>query len=1683
MSVGHLEAQLAAGGLVPVKARVDPRAVEQVVARRYGGAPLGERVVVRLSAERLGPAEDLAMEFLGLRALGESSPIAQQQRRALGFASWALITHPENAKDALVLVKRIKAAGRKAKSKPGHAWDEFMAMANELNRSVKDFLPPFWEEAARIYKDLGNVAYAGRALSKALEAERVHALKVDRGRRRDAVLEFALGGCLSGKALAEYAKDLQNQFPPDEALETLRDLTIRRTTGGMPPIASAAKDLARLAQAAGKDPDAEVESMLQQVIASSAMSRAPLQFWLSVKKNVARIIKRDPAFAVWLLVHTDPQASYYSESPVWKWLELLDQWQVLDYLAKPAEELPPEVEIPGGRARWLGRLIGVESSPDKRVFEIVEKAAPAIRAEGQPIALEPGKGYRENQIDVDVLEQCFALGLQIADLPRRCELNFDGWLRADQDHPCRNSSLEHLLADERFRDRVLAAMPQLVQRKATQVEKQSYGRQLPVCRSFSAAASGHAAVEALWLQFLESEAERLEHGGLYDVEQTLSRLSGCVDRQTGERFPELTQRIGAVDMAAALQRTLIGGVLDEYGWAELDAADDQQRIPSFERRKACTFAHFPVLSVVRDDRVDVFSASGHEQRGSWPRKTTLELEDVLPVGSDTMLLYRDSAKDYNLRIAWLSDPETEYDTDKYYVYWSSTSLMQHGDGVFMGAHVLQPGDQKLPDSSPWFSDGERFWRPQESQNAYYWNSLDENAADEPPGGLQELDPLTGKLGRKSVPAWFETDLPPGSRIIWAQSMLMPAPVGLSSSPLGMRDGLLGWRVIRRRDGSYESSGIDGRACSLQPDPLQGSGIRVAVAMMDKPGTDGHWIITNTAELIDRQTGIGLATLEDRKDRYRFGQPLPLDTEFYHLMSVRCEASSKRLRQTTLEQARVLLQAGAVEHEARKRKEKPDQPDPQREAASAAVQQWLGQAPPRLVRGIARIARLAAEEATSLAKIQSRLSDDPQPQSAAAKAPRKQSEAVDAGLAELAFVWAGTQRRGLYGYRGLTSVSGSHLQAIARFFVDGEAPGASSGDPNWIGILADPAGAAWKKFWDAAHTGADEGMPLAERLNGPWLAALQFLADENWLDWPGELVFYRGEPLEKPAGPIAFNGRRSEKPTWLEENGCRYVIYPVTSYQVDERHALAYAPQGECKPPSTLTVIQTIPLQPTWTGEQTRAFVAAVRQLKELPLIEAGRLQAAAERLRVSPVQLALAWMGNYRSGGYGQEKLTKELRQHYGWKLTEIKPAVAALDADPKPLSLVSTGARLDPIGCVGTGKEQAFERMVEAWAEQLAKSVALPPQVLACFKQLRFSFSTIEAPLFISMLSDPDHCSAFVPQRAAFRMEDDEDARPEEEIGDWFRVLDRALWLVNDSLPFGDPARRKLPALALAVRRFIDNESTTLPFGRKRTIKFGDHELGIEETLAKFTGIGLEAEKDPAGHYRLSSDLIVGHCLPPDVQLYFRPARLSDENSWSRLVAAAALTYGWDGEGSRELQAAQAVARFRSDAMQGLIDLNQSDAIAEGAWDQDPRVSVPELVAEVSKRFKVSEEAATLYLQTLALHAPTTSNLQLWNGWTAAQLKQAADELVKQEHLITAKRSRAGRNFFLPGGWEPLKQPNLPIETWKLPLLGYQDADSLRGSWGDFLVCSRTAPDQFRAAWERVVSGDAPRYEAALST
>jgi hypothetical protein len=103
---------------------------------------------------------------------------------------------------------------------------------------------------------------------------------------------------------------------------------------------------------------------------------------------------------------------------------------------------------------------------------------------------------------------------------------------------------------------------------------------------------------------------------------------------------------------------------------------------------------------------------------------------------------------------------------------------------------------------------------------------------------------------------------------------------------------------------------------------------------------------------------------------------------------------------------------------------------------------------------------------------------------------------------------------------------------------------------------------------------------------------------------------------------------------------------------------------------------------------------------------------------------------------------------------------------------------------------------------------------------------------------------------------------------------------------------------------------------------------------------------------------------------------------------------------------------------------------------------------------------------------------VQIWNGWTPVRYRKAAAELTGHELLLEAKRARAGREHFLPGGWEELKAPDLPIETWKLTLYGARRAGD--GIVKPLPVLLPLAPihELFETAWARVEKGDVPGYE-----
>jgi hypothetical protein len=133
---------LDAGALVPIKAKVkDARHVDEISARRYRHAGLGDRPVVRLSADNLAQGDDLEREFLGFDPPQVQGPLAYRRRQALGFPGWALIHDPDHARYVLELVKEFKKAARKAKAKPGHGYDAFVDIAKRLGKSVAHFLP------------------------------------------------------------------------------------------------------------------------------------------------------------------------------------------------------------------------------------------------------------------------------------------------------------------------------------------------------------------------------------------------------------------------------------------------------------------------------------------------------------------------------------------------------------------------------------------------------------------------------------------------------------------------------------------------------------------------------------------------------------------------------------------------------------------------------------------------------------------------------------------------------------------------------------------------------------------------------------------------------------------------------------------------------------------------------------------------------------------------------------------------------------------------------------------------------------------------------------------------------------------------------------------------------------------------------------------------------------------------------------------------------------------------------------------------------------------------------------------------------------------------------------------------------------------------------------------------------
>ena len=65
-----------------------------------------------------------------------------------------------------------------------------------------------------------------------------------------------------------------------------------------------------------------------------------------------------------------------------------------------------------------------------------------------------------------------------------------------------------------------------------------------------------------------------------------------------------------------------------------------------------------------------------------------------------------------------------------------------------------------------------------------------------------------------------------------------------------------------------------------------------------------------------------------------------------------------------------------------------------------------------------------------------------------------------------------------------------------------------------------------------------------------------------------------------------------------------------------------------------------------------------------------------------------------------------------------------------------------------------------------------------------------------------------------------------------------------------------------------------------------------------------------------------------------------------------------------------------------------------------------------------------------------------------------------------------------MPGGWEALKSPHPPMESWKLALYGVRDAAGNPQPPNQRFLALAPFHAMFEAAWDRIEDNDTPRYD-----
>ncbi len=722
-----------------------------------------------------------------------------------------------------------------------------------------------------------------------------------------------------------------------------------------------------------------------------------------------------------------------------------------------------------------------------------------------------------------------------------------------------------------------------------------------------------------------------------------------------------------------LQRTLASGIIDEYGWPIVE--EIAEKLGKKGKQEVTVYGRFPYvmitdgLKVVVVDRDKVIL----EHELQMPKKAKLN-DMMFYDGQLGVYLETDH---YQNKFYWSANPKKTKDCYHYSRERIGGAVVDLKDGgTFIGRKTVHAGDAENPETpNKFLYDGEHFWRleSREGENAF-----------------READAKTGKEGRWSTPSFLEDFLGSGDKLEEFHCELLHYGDAVKGSPLGSKDGKIGWRVKKTQAGKFHSEGIDGRSWQGQ---LRNQS---AMAMVDQPGTSKHlpltgnygwsWGYNRGFDVWDPSGQFEVAHIEQDLGDYNRGQAASFPPLFWHAFQIRDEKTSKALRGIKNDQAKKLLAAALADLDNADEENQDEDPLDSLKETQAAVKKWLpGLKHTRLERGLLGVIHKAGKQAQKLAELVE--SRDPEGKETFSHNPAL--EALVEPAMDLFGIHAG------YGGEPLFP----HL-ADVKAFIEGEktTPNVSAPPFDWWELLKDLDCRAWAAYWSAKED------------NDAWLKFLEHWADLGICDLPGK--FRKLDGNFGGAAPIKAKSKKNED-DWI---GYHYQdnVYFLSQQWDEDWQIFEYAPKGKFQLLPKYKIEEEEKFESTWSGEQIREFVAEAKKNPK-PFLDTDKLKSIADQLGITPAEMGLVWFGFPNFNSWGKTFLSNELRESLKIKVKEAESARQSLKAMPDETrqKLLKSLLAGPPKELWEDGGAKALNRLVSAWEKIVPKRLAVPPKVL----------------------------------------------------------------------------------------------------------------------------------------------------------------------------------------------------------------------------------------------------------------------------------------------------------------------------------------------------------------------------------